>query len=74
MEEQLRANALLMQEHEKSFQEKLAEAKKAESWVSSEVDKSKPYLMNLNEDPILSGKVLHGLVKRKSRILDLRES
>lgn len=33
MEEQLRANALLMQEYEKSFQEKLAEAKKKDEVI-----------------------------------------
>lgn len=34
MEEQLRANATLMQEYEKSFEERLKEAKEKESEVS----------------------------------------
>jgi flagellar biosynthesis GTPase FlhF len=66
MEEQMRANALLMQDYEKTFQERLAEAAKEKSlWPEDTIDKTKPYFMNLNEDPILSGKVCHSLAKEK---------
>ena len=67
MEEQLKANLLLMAANEKTFEEKLAEAKALQlaraknQQEEKQIDKTKPYLMNLNEDPLLSGKVLHSL-------------
>jgi len=68
MEEQLRANASFMSEYEKSFAEKLAEAKAHDHSQENQIDKTKPYLMNLNEDPLLSGKVLHSLNREKTLI------
>jgi len=65
MEEQLKANLLLMAANEKSFEDKLAEAKamaqQKEKEEEPQIDTTKPHLMNLNEDPLLSGKVLHSL-------------
>lgn len=64
MEEQLKSNALLMKDYETSFQERLAEAERERQRAhEASIDKTKPYLMNLNEDPVLTGKVLQPLVK-----------
>jgi hypothetical protein len=64
MEEQLKSNALLMKDYETSFQERLAEAERERHKAhENSIDRTKPYLLNLNEDPVLTGKVLHALVK-----------
>ncbi len=65
MEEQLKANADMMKQYDQTFEEKLAEAKAKSAMHEPQIDKSQPYLMNLNEDPLLSGKVLHSLSKEK---------
>lgn len=76
MEEQLKANATLMQQYEKSFEQRLKEAKEQESEVFKtkiylfylsnfikdyQIDYTKPFLMNLNEDPLLNGKIYYSL-------------
>lgn len=68
MEDQLKANAMLMQGYELSFEERLAEAKaralvKNKEEAKEQTVHTEPHFMNLNEDPLLSGKVLHSLQK-----------
>ena len=77
MEEQLKANAMLMQEYEKSFEQRLKEAKEKESEVifskknlkktvfsqDYQIDYTKPFVMNLNEDPVLNGKINYSLME-----------
>jgi len=63
MEEQLKANAHMMGQYDKTFEERLAEEKAKSKSEEPQIDMTQPYLMNLNEDPLLSGKVLHSLVK-----------
>jgi len=65
MEEQLKANADMMKQYDQTFEEKLAEAKAKHAAMEPQIDKTKPYLLNLNEDPLLSGKILHSLAKEK---------
>lgn len=50
-----------MKEYEKTFEEKLIEEKKKIVKKEEEKDLSVPHLFNLNEDPLLSGKVYHNL-------------
>ena len=62
LKEQYDANQKLMGDMQKSFEEKLEEAKKHESEsVGSRVDKSLPHLLVLNEDPQLSHKLRYSL-------------
>ena len=62
LKEQLDSNELIMQDYQKSFTEKLEEAKKMESAVLGEkVDIQKPHLVVLNEDPQLSHKLRYSL-------------
>jgi hypothetical protein len=62
MEEQLRENALLMQDMEKTYAQKIEEAKLKEK-EEEMVNKMKPHLINLNEDPLLSHKIFYSLDK-----------
>ncbi len=62
LKEQLDSNELIMKDYQKSFTEKLEEAKKMESAVLGEkVDTNKPHLVVLNEDPQLSHKLRYSL-------------
>ena len=64
LKEQYEANSNMMAEMQKSFEEKLAEAKKLEkeqTLLGERVDISKPHLIVLNEDPQLSHKLKYGL-------------
>ena len=62
LKEQLDSNELIMKDYQKSFTEKLEEAKKMESAVLGEkVDINKPHLVVLNEDPQLSHKLRYSL-------------
>ena len=58
-EDMLRANSMMMKEYEKSFKEKLQESKQNPLAQAEKFDKTKPHLSNINEDPILTGKVIH---------------
>ncbi len=51
-----------MMEYQTSYKQKLESQKEDEKGFNIiEVDKNKPYLQNLSEDPLLDGKVLYGL-------------
>ena len=64
LKEQYEANQKVMKDMQKTFEEKLAEAKKLESEnIGSNVDKSLPHLVVLNEDPQLSHKLRYSLVE-----------
>ena len=62
LKEQYEANQKVMGDMQKTFEEKLEEAKKHESEnIGSVVDKSLPHLLVLNEDPQLSHKLRYSL-------------
>ena len=62
LKEQYEANQKVMGDMQKTFEEKLEEAKKHESEnIGSRVDKSLPHLLVLNEDPQLSYKLRYAL-------------
>lgn len=64
LKEQYEANTNVMAEMQKSFEEKLAEAKKSEKehLLGDKIDVNKAHLVVLNEDPQLSHKLKYGLV------------
>lgn len=63
LKEEYEANMKLMESMEKTFQEKLKEAKEAESLsIGQRVDIKQPHLVVLNEDPQLSHKLKYSLV------------
>jgi len=72
LEEQLTANAAYLQDMEKSWQQRYEEEKEKELEKKKKqevsIDKNKPHLINLNEDPQLSGKVLYDLTKLPVRV------
>ena len=62
LKEQYEANQKVMGDMQKTFEEKLEEAKKHESEnIGSSVDKTLPHLLVLNEDPQLSHKLRYAL-------------
>lgn len=66
LKEQYEANSNIMTEMQKTFEEKLSEAKKQEQekeqlQIGEKIDLSKPHLVVLNEDPQLSHKLKYGL-------------
>ena len=62
LKEQYEANQKVMSEMQKTFEEKLEEAKKTEGeYIGSHVDISLPHLVVLNEDPQLSHKLRYQL-------------
>jgi hypothetical protein len=62
LKEQYEANQKVMGDMQKTFEEKLEEAKKKESEnIGSRVDKTLPHLLVLNEDPQLSHKLRYAL-------------
>ena len=62
LKEQYEANQKVMGDMQKTFEEKLEEAKKHESEnIGSTVDKTLPHLLVLNEDPQLSHKLRYAL-------------
>lgn len=66
LKEQYEANTNVMTEMQKTFEEKLTEAKKQEQekeqlHIGERIDTSKPHLIVLNEDPQLSHKLKYGL-------------
>ena len=62
LKEQYEANQKVMGDMQKTFEEKLEEAKKHESEnIGSRVDKALPHLLVLNEDPQLSYKLRYAL-------------
>ena len=62
LKEQYEANQKVMSEMQKTFTEKLEEAKKSEGeYIGSQVDISLPHLVVLNEDPQLSHKLRYQL-------------
>ena len=62
LKEQYEANQKVMGDMQKTFEEKLEEAKKHESEnIGSVVDKNLPHLLVLNEDPQLSHKLRYSL-------------
>lgn len=63
LEETLNANNLVMQEYEKTFEERLKEEKMNQS-VHEEADYNVVHLTNINEDPQLSFKIYHNLAKQ----------
>lgn len=71
MEEQMKANQLAMEEMQKSWEQRLAEAKvkdSEESANNSQYDKvcKVAHIVNLNEDPQLDRKVFYDLTKADS--------
>ena len=69
LEEALRSNGMLITEQEKTHEQKLEESKNKEivQWLNltqaSDVDLTKPHIINLNEDHLLNGKVAFSLDK-----------
>ena len=68
MKEQLEANQRAMAEMEKSWEDKIREAKEREAEearIKQEEDDAKlkgaPHLVNLNEDPLLDRKVVYDI-------------
>ncbi len=62
LKEQYEANSKVMEEMQKSFSEKLEEAKsKEKEQIGEKVDTSAPHLVVLNEDPQLSHKLRYSL-------------
>ena len=62
LKEQYEANQKVMSDMQKTFEEKLEEAKKSEGeYIGSHVDISLPHLVVLNEDPQLSHKLRYQL-------------
>jgi kinesin family protein 13 len=68
LEETLQANNMMMEEYAKTFEEKLKEEKSKEV-IKKKEDYSVPHLTNLNEDPLLSGKIYHNLEEKKSLVV-----
>lgn len=67
-EEQLRAHMMMMEEYEKTFKEGMMETKViSPSEKKEKFDVNFPHISNVNEDPMLTGKVLHSF-KHKSVI------
>jgi len=60
LEENLKANAMIVEEYEKTFEEKLKEEKANETKVETR-NYNVPHIINLNEDPFLSGQIYHNL-------------
>ena len=65
LEDMLRANELMMTEQEKSFEERLKEEKQREMAIGNEKDLTVAHLTNVNEDPLLSGKIYHNLTQKQ---------
>lgn len=64
-EEALKANEVITKELKTSFKERMVEGKKVETYfLEHQVDRSKPHVSNINEDPILTGKILHGFEEK----------
>jgi kinesin family protein 13 len=57
-EEQLRAHMMMMEEYERTFKEGIKE-KKNPLTEKEKFDVNFPHLSNVNEDPMLTGKVIH---------------
>ena len=53
----------MMEEYQKTFEERLKEEQIRDEKVEKK-DYTVPYLTNINEDPILSGKIYHNLQKK----------
>lgn len=68
LEETLKANNLIMEEYQKSFEEKLYEEKER-NHETVKNDYNVPYLTNLNEDPFLSYKIYHNFVNKKELVI-----
>jgi pSer/pThr/pTyr-binding forkhead associated (FHA) protein len=71
MEEQMRANAAAMEEMQKSWEQKLAEAKAKEAEEAASNAqyakvKNVPHIINLNEDPQLDRKVFYDMTKQEA--------
>lgn len=60
LEENLKANAMIVEEYEKTFEEKLKEEKEHETKAETR-NVDAPHMINLNEDPFLSGQIYHNL-------------
>lgn len=64
IKDEYEANLKLMESMQKTFQEKLEDAKKQEkSTIGDSVDQSKPHLVVINEDPQLSHKLKYSLTQ-----------
>lgn len=61
LQETLLNHNKIIEEYEKSFEEKLKEEKQKEKKERVENDYSVPHLYNLNEDPLLVGKIYHNI-------------
>lgn len=60
-EEALKANEMFTKELEKSVKERMDEGRQMEmNFLNKKVDKTLPHLSNINEDPMLTGRILHG--------------
>lgn len=58
VKEDLQANDALMNNAAKNFEQKVVERQETENQIHfKKIDLNKPYLTNLNEDPILTKKV-----------------
>lgn len=68
LEETLQANNMMMEEYAKTFEERLKEEKENEIFQKKD-DYSVPHLTNMNEDPILTGKIYHNLEEKKSIVV-----
>lgn len=70
LQEELNANMSAMQEMQKTWQEKVEEAKrKAEAeGPIARFDKTKPYICNLHEDLQLNGKIVHNIAENQIHV------
>lgn len=72
-EEAMKSKANLIAEMEKSFEMKLLESKNKAQLIEKN-DYSVPHIINLNEDPFLSGKIYHNLEQLKVIYVGRRNS
>lgn len=65
LQDNLEANQYLMEENSKTFQEKLQDQKEKEELENDHCEedttKNGPHMINLNEDPLLNGKIVYAL-------------
>jgi len=70
LQEELTANMSAMQEMEKTWQEKVEEAKKMAELnaVVTKFDRTKPHIYNLHEDLQLNGKIVHNITESQVHV------
>lgn len=60
-EEALKANEMITKELQKSAKDRMVEGRQTQiNFLNTKVDTSKPHISNINEDPMLTARILHG--------------